>query len=128
MSVAILIVSHQPDSWWLRIALQSIRKYAMGFERVVVACPSDAAQQAVLRPICEAGGAECVPIDETPGKGRPRVLESKPASAKIMELRAPRLPAAVVEGLRDDSGLVARREPLVRVPGWWGRMLGWLLG
>lgn len=69
MSVAIVIVSHQPDSWWLRIALQSIRKYAMGFERVVVACPSDGAQQAVLRPICEAGGAECVPIHETPGKG-----------------------------------------------------------
>lgn len=69
MRVEILIVTYAADAWWLRLCLQSVRKYARGFARVVVVYPIQ--DGAVLGDICRRHGVDASPVDESnePGKG-----------------------------------------------------------
>ena len=62
--VEILILSWAPDARWLHYALQSVKKYAHGFSGVTVVYPES--DDAVLRPVCELGGARTAPHFEPP--------------------------------------------------------------
>jgi hypothetical protein len=67
MKTCIFVVTYAADAWWLDICLASIRKYATGFDGLVVALPFS--DDRALAPICSTYGAETQRFDEAPGKG-----------------------------------------------------------
>lgn len=64
VNVHLLILSWGPDAPWLHYALRSIQRFARGFSGVTVVYPM--ADDAIMRPVCEQGGAVAYPHDEPP--------------------------------------------------------------
>lgn len=70
MKVDILLVTCGKDLGWARCGLRSIQKFARGFNRTVVVCPTaDLEAFNALRAEFPAGTFDLLPFEEWPGKG-----------------------------------------------------------
>jgi len=66
MKTAIFIRSHAPDAIWLEWCLKSIKRFASGYEYVIVAVPSR--DGAIFRPLTQKYGCRLFEYDVRPDK------------------------------------------------------------